>query len=185
MNDDPPNTPDTPESSPPTPPGSLDQIRDILFGQAQRGFEDRFARLEQRLSDDLSAALRSVHEDAAALEQSFRERLEAAAEHRSELQHQQQADVSRLTDDQRHATERLEQRIADLQNQLQELLRETREHLEQQIQDLRQETRHEAEQQRQQLLAEIQKLQEAKADRSAIRQIFLQAAEALAGGGDS
>ena len=96
-----------------TPLGSVDQIRDIIFGAQMRDYEERFSALEARLIDEARALRQDVQNRFEALEQN----LEAERGERG-------AATDKVIEELRATAQTIEERSdkdrQDLQNQLAE-----------------------------------------------------------------
>lgn len=98
-----------PEAEPPM--GSVDQIRDILFGAQMRTYEDRFSDLEERLIDEAKSLRDDIHSRFQALERN----LEAERGERGEATDKV---VEELRATARSFTDRAEQDRNELRNEL-------------------------------------------------------------------
>jgi len=65
----------------PSAPNSVEQIRDILFGQKIQEYELRFSNLEKKLIDENNTLKDLVEEQLRSLESELTQRTEAAIEH--------------------------------------------------------------------------------------------------------
>ncbi len=152
--------------------GSVDKIRDILFGSNMRDYERRFARLEEALkkeSSDLREATRQhletlesyVHKELAALEA----RLNTERDERSEGH-------SRLAADLSSASASLLKKIGEMENQESQAKRDIRNDLLQQSKELTDAIRNKGEELVALLERRAQELHHAKTDRAALAGLF-------------
>jgi hypothetical protein len=104
--------------------GSLDKVRDILFGAQARDFERRFARLEERLLKDTSDLREDVRKRLEVLEQFVRREAESLADRIADLSRAHERSAAgfdeRLAREQREAR----QQLLDQNNRLSEEIRQ-------------------------------------------------------------
>jgi hypothetical protein len=159
--------------------GSLDKVRDILFGVQMRESEKRFARLEERLAKEIADLKDDVKKRLAALEmymkkevESIEDRIRAEQDARSE----QDKDLAREFKDNAKA---FEKRTATLD----ETMARGQKDLRQQMLELHQQLTDEILLKTQEVLAtlarESQELRKDKADRTALAALFTEVAMRL------
>jgi len=99
----------------PSAPNSVEQIRDILFGQKIQEYELRFSNLEKKLIDENNALKDHVKEQLRSLESELTQRTEAA------IEQERQARLSEFKGMQRDAYQGLQEVKDHLQEQTKEI----------------------------------------------------------------
>ncbi|MEZ5100118.1 MAG: hypothetical protein R3C15_10045 [Thermoleophilia bacterium] len=93
---------------------NVGKIRDILFGAQMRDYEDRFARLEERLADEL-AALRSEQQDRlSATELALRSELDGLAARLGEEREERVDGLKRAAAELKETAKAIDRRLAAL-----------------------------------------------------------------------
>ncbi len=164
--------PDAPEAG----AGNIDKIRDILFGNQMRDYEQRFSRLEEALRKE-SAELRDstrrhlealetfVHKELASLQS----RVIAERDERSE-------NHSRLTADLAAASASFVKKFGEMENQEATAKSEIRSNLLQQSKELHDAIRQKADDMTSLLERRFAELHHAKTDRAALASLFSEVA---------
>lgn len=120
--------------------GSVDQIRDIIFGVQMREYDTRFSRLEQRLLQESAALREDTTRRFDALEAFVKQQFQALGDRLShEMSTEQQArgaDVQALTQRLGELTHHVEQRTAQIDQQASHNLQTLQQQLHEQSQTL-------------------------------------------------
>jgi hypothetical protein len=156
--------------------GSIDKVRDILFGSHLREFERRFARLEERLvkeTSDLKADVRSRLDALEAYAKHETESLagQIRAEHEGRVESH-----GALSRDTAEAARSLERRAAALDEQLGKSQRDLRQQLLDQHQRLSEEIRSKTDEVLAALAREAQELRADKTDRATLASLLTEMA---------
>jgi DNA anti-recombination protein RmuC len=159
--------------------GNLDKVRDILFGEKIRDNERRFARLEDRLSQDTIELKEDVRKRLSVLEQFVKTEVEALAD-RIKAEHESRTDAEKdLTRDLREAGKATEKRFSQIEDQIARVQRELR----QQILDMHQQINDEIQRQVEDVLARLARdsaeLREEKLDRAMLATLLTEVAMRL------
>lgn len=113
---------------------NLDKVRDILFGEKVRDNDRRFARLEERLTQDTVELKEDVRKRLSVLEQFVKNEVEALAD-RIKAEHESRTDAETdLARELRDAGKASEKRFSQVEDQIGRVQRELR----QQILDMHQ-----------------------------------------------
>ena len=161
--------------------GSIDQLREIIFGAQLREYERRFARMEARLATDLAEVRDEVRARLTALEQHVRDEFESVAVELRATQQSRAVEERRLSESIIDVAKQAEDRIAALADQVTGETRDLRVQLREQTRAITDdvERRH----------AEVLELQErdaaelrdGKADRADLSAVFMEVALRLRG----
>ena len=156
--------------------GSLDKVRDILFGGQVREFERRFARLEERLVKETSDLKDDVRKRLDALELYARKETESLSE-QIRAEHQAQLESSnRLGRELKESATALERRTTTLDEQLARAQREFRQQMLEQHQRLSDDIRQKVDDVLTTLTRETDELRNDKADRAALASLLTEMA---------
>jgi hypothetical protein len=159
--------------------GSLDKVREILFGSQARDYEKRFTRLEERLikeSADLKDEVRSRME---ALENFIKKEIDALSDKlKAEHTDRQEAD-SELTREVKDLTKTFDKKTGQLDDQMSKNQRETREQILEQSKRLSDEIRQKHKELLDALERESRELRSEKTDRAALAAMFTELAMRL------
>lgn len=171
-----PDEPEAPRGAEVAGAGSLDKVRDILFGGQVREFDRRFARLEERLARETSELKDEVRKRLEALETYARNEAESLSqrirtEHEDRIQ--SHATLGRELKDTAMAFER---RATGLDELLGKAQRELRQQLLEQHQQLSGEMRRKVEDVLATLARETAELRGDKADRAVLASLFTEMA---------
>jgi hypothetical protein len=159
--------------------GSLDKVREILFGSQARDYEKRFARLEERLikeSADLKDEMRSRME---ALESFIKREIDSLSDKlKSELQDRKEAD-GELAREVKDLTKSFAKKTGQIDDQISKNQREAREQILDQSKKLSDEIRQKHEDLLGALEREASELRFDKTDRQALAAMFTELAMRL------
>jgi len=153
-------------------PGSIDKIRDIIFGTHMRDYEQRFARLEETLRKESLDIRDATRRHLEALEAFVHKELNAL-EGRLNIERDERAEShARLSADLAMHSSSLFKKIGEVENQEAQAKREIRNDLLQQSKELTDAIRHKGEELVALLERRSQELQHAKTDRAALASLF-------------
>jgi uncharacterized phage infection (PIP) family protein YhgE len=163
----------------------LDQVRDILFGENLRTYEDRLARLEKHLMQEHSELRDATDARFDALESHLRQelgalstRLEGEAATRTET-------LKSLTREFRETVDAVGKRVDKLDDGTAKLGSDLREHTAEQIKSLSVQLREQANTLSTLLERKFEELRAEKADRASLAAVFAEMATRLSGKKDS
>ncbi len=109
--------------------GNLDKVRDILFGTQIRDSDRRFARLEERLSQETLELKEEVRKRLGILEQFVKQEVESLAD-RIRSEHEERTDADKdLSRELREAVKTFEKKTGQLEDQTARVQRELRQQL--------------------------------------------------------
>ncbi|HVN06307.1 MAG TPA: hypothetical protein VMT86_17920 [Bryobacteraceae bacterium] len=148
--------------------GNVEKIRDILFGPQMRGYEQRFARLEETLMKESADLRESTRKRFEALEAYLRKEFEA-------LENRLRAE----RDERNHAGDNLAKRIGELDDQTATAHRELRAALLDQSKNLGDEIERRHQEMAALLERRFQELRKDKTDRAALAALFTEVAMRL------
>lgn len=159
--------------------GSLDKVRDILFGAQAREYEKRLVRLEERIvkeSTDMRAEMRKRFD---ALEAYIKGEVETLGE-RLQAERRERTDAANaLADGLKNLTHNFEQKTSQLDEQLARSQRELREQILNQSKNLSDEIQQKHTELSTSLTREADELRNDKTDRSALAAMFTELAMRL------
>jgi hypothetical protein len=158
----------TPATGEPTGVGSIDKVRDILFGNQVREFERRFARLEERIVKETIDLKEDVRNRVEALEQYTKREMESLVD-KLRAEH----------DDRTESTAGLQRRITAVDEQLAKSQRELRQQILEQNQRLSDDIRRKMDEVLAALAHEAQTLRSDKADRASLAALLTEMAMRL------
>src|SRR5215471_17565642 len=116
--------------------GSLDKVRDILFGSQARDYEKRFARLEERLTKESTDLKSEVKRRFDMLESYIRRELETLGERIRGEQNERQDANNQLSNDLKQISINFERRASQLDELLMRTQRELRDQMLEQSKNL-------------------------------------------------
>lgn len=159
--------------------GSVDKIRDILFGNQMRDFERRFSLMEERMAQTTQNLRDETHKRLEALEQYFKEeigalkkRLKDESIQRAEADKQQNKELTALS-------ETLGKAITDVEEKFSAHTTELRQQILNQSKSLSAEIQTKYEQASQELRLTADGLNDAKIDRSRLAEYLIEMATRL------
>jgi len=162
---------------------SLDKVRDILFGGQMRDLDQRFARVEDRLTRETTTLADDVHKRLASVEQYAGTEAEALAQRIKGEYEARTTATKELSRQLQDTSTEFERRSGLIEDQLARAQRELR----QQILEVQQQLSAEIRQKFDSLLAELRQeavdLRSVKADRGALAALFTEVAMKLASDG--
>lgn len=156
--------------------GSLDKIRDILFGAQARDYEKRFVRLEERLTKESSDLREAVKRHFDSLESYIKQEFESLTERLRAEQNERVEAVQGLSQDMKNSAIAFEKRIGQLDDQLARGQRELRQQILDQSKSLSEEIRQKHEEVSAALERDARELREDKAGRAALAALFTEMA---------
>jgi hypothetical protein len=156
--------------------GSVDKIRDILFGNQMRDFDRRFSQMEDRLVKATLDLRSETQKRMEALELFFNKELESL-KHRIKAEADERANGdSRLNDELKSAATALKKAIVQVEEKLSENATELRQQILEQSKSLTAEIQSKSEQASDSLRSSASALDEAKIDRSTLAEYFIEMA---------
>jgi hypothetical protein len=152
--------------------GSIDKIRDILFGSNMRDYEQRFARLEEALKKESSDLRETTRRHLATLEAFVQKEL-AALEARLNVERDERSENhTRMAADFSTSTASIYKKIGEIENHEAQAKREIRNDLLQQSKELTDAIRCKGEELIALLDRRAEELQHTKTDRAALAAMF-------------
>jgi hypothetical protein len=159
--------------------GSLDKVRDILFGAQVRDADRRFAKLEERIARDSAELKEDVRKRLGVLEQFVKNELETLAE-RLKDEHDARTDADKdLSREFREAAKATEKKFGQVEDHLGKAQRELRQQLLDVHKKLSDELERSAQDQQARLARESSELRREKLDRTALAAMFTELAMRL------
>jgi uncharacterized protein YoxC len=156
--------------------GSVDKIRDILFGNQIRDFDRRFSQMEERMVKATVDLRDEIQKRMEALELFFKKELESL-KHRLKSESEERSDGdNRLNDEMKTASSTLKKTIAQVEEKLSESATELRQQILEQTKSLTAEIQSKSEQAAESLHSSTHALDETKIDRSALAEYFIEMA---------
>jgi hypothetical protein len=159
--------------------GSMEKIRDILFGNQVRDFERRFARMEEHLSKSAADLRDEVNKRMEALERFFKEELETLKDRiKNEAEKRSDAE-KRLGDDLKGASAALSKAIQQAEEKASERTTELRQQILQQSKELIGEIQAKHEQSGRAIAQVAERLDESKINRGTLAEYLVDIAMRL------
>lgn len=159
--------------------GSMEKIRDILFGNQVRDFERRFARMEEHLSKSAADLRDEVNKRMEALERFFKEELETLKDRiKNEAEKRSDAE-KRLGDDLKGASAALSKAIQQAEEKASERATELRQQILQQSKELISEIQAKHEQAGRTIAQVAERLDESKINRGTLAEYLVDVAMRL------
>jgi len=109
--------------------GSLDKIRDILFGTQVREYDKRFSRLEERLLRECTELREDTRKRMDGLEVYIRQEVESLTEIVKKQQVNRDEVLKELTQEHKHQVEILEKKLLDLEEQANKVAKDLRQQI--------------------------------------------------------
>jgi DNA anti-recombination protein RmuC len=159
--------------------GSIDKIRDILFGAQARDYDKRFMRLEERLAKESSDLREEVKRLFNSLENYIKQEFESLTERLKAEQNERAEAVQGISQDMKSSANVFEKRIGQIDDQLSRHQRELRQQILDQSRSLSEEIRHKHEEVSAALERDARELREDKAGRAALAALFTEMAMRL------
>jgi hypothetical protein len=160
-------------------PGSVDKIRDILFGAQIKTYETRFARLEESLARELTEQKEATRRRLESLEGFFRKETESLATRLKSEREERTDSLKALARDLKQASEELSKKILALDNKSAEGDSGLRQELMQESRKLAEEIRHRSESLTSLVDRRSSELRDQKVDRSALASLLTEVAMEL------
>ncbi|MFZ1983449.1 MAG: hypothetical protein WAU91_03495 [Desulfatitalea sp.] len=159
--------------------GSMEKIRDILFGNQVRDFERRFARMEEHLSKSAADLRDEVNKRLEALERFFKEELETLKDRiKGEAEKRSDAE-KRLGDDLKGSSAALSKAIQQAEEKSSERATELRQQILQQSKELISEIQAKHEQAGRAIAQAAERLEESKINRGTLAEYLVDVAMRL------
>jgi hypothetical protein len=159
--------------------GSMEKIRDILFGNQVRDFERRFARMEEHLSKSATDLRDEVNKRLEALERFFKEELDTLKDRiKNEAEKRSDAE-KRLGDDLKGASATLSKAIQQAEEKASERATELRQQILQQSKELISEIQAKHEQAGRTIAQVAERLDESKINRGTLAEYLVDVAMRL------
>ena len=159
--------------------GSVDKIRDILFGNQMRDFDRRFTQVEERMAKAMQGLRDETYKRLEALEQYFKEELEALKE-RLKAESDQRADVDKqMNETVKSLAESLGKTISDSEEKFAAHTSELRQQILKQSKSLSADIQAKYEQASQELRRTAEGLNDAKIDRSMLAEFLIDMATGI------
>ena len=153
--------------------GSVDKIRDILFGNQMRDFERRFSQMEDRLAKATKDLRDETHKRLEALELFFKKEQAALKDRLKSETDQREDEDKKLSDDLKRAASSLKKELNRAEEKLLELTTELRQQILEQSKTLSEEIQSKNELASEALRSTAQGLDEAKIDRSTMAEYLI------------
>jgi uncharacterized protein YicC (UPF0701 family) len=156
--------------------GNIDKIRDILFGNQMRDYEQRFSRLEEALRKESADLRDSTRRHLEALETFVHKELSALQGRVIAERDERSENHARLTSDLAAASASFVKRLGEMENQEATAKSEIRSNLLQQSKELHDAIRQKADDTTSLLERRFAELHHAKTDRAALASLFSEVA---------
>ena len=161
--------------------GSMDKIRDILFGNQVRDFERRFTRLENQITATIQELREEVRKQLDALEFFLKEEMAALKERQKTDNEQRQQDLEKLAQELKNTANSLNKTLSQNSDLFSERTSDLRKQILEQSKQLTADIKTKYEQAANELSQVAGNLDEAKMDRSTLAQYLIQMAMGLSG----
>jgi Skp family chaperone for outer membrane proteins len=159
--------------------GSVDKIRDILFGNQMRDFDRRFSLMEDRMAKTTQNLRDEIYKRLEALEQYFREELEALKK-RLKAESDQRTDADKQqTEALQSSSESLHKTISESEEKFAVQTAELRQQILEQSKSLSADIQSKYEQASQELRLTADGLNDAKIDRSMLAEYLIEMATGI------
>jgi type VI protein secretion system component VasK len=164
--------------------GSVDKIRDILFGNQMRDFDRRFSMMEERMVKTAQNLRDEIHKRLEALEQYFREELEALKE-RLKAESDQRTDADKQQAEMlQSSSESLHKVISETEEKFAAQTTELRQQILKQSKSLSADIQSKYEQASHELRLTADGLNDAKIDRSMLAEYLIEMATGISNHSD-
>jgi hypothetical protein len=159
--------------------GSLDKVRDILFGAQVRDADRRFARLEERIAKESTELKDDVRKRLGVLEQFVKQEVESLAD-RLKTEHEARSDADKdLSRELRDTSKDVEKKFGHVDDQLARVQRDLRQQLLDAQQKLGDEIQRQSQENLARLTREAAELRTDKVDRAALAAMLTEIAMRL------
>ena len=159
--------------------GSLDKVREILFGSQARDYEKRFAKLEERLIKESSDLKDEVRQRFDALETYIKKELDAVGDKLKAEHGERKESINQVTRDLKDLTKAFEKKSSQLDDQITKNQRDIREQLLDQSKKLSDDIRQKHDEALASLERESEELRFEKTDRATLAAMFTELAMRL------
>lgn len=159
--------------------GSMDKIRDILFGNQVRDFERRFSRMEEQMTTAVQELRDEVQKQVGALELFFKEEMGALKERQKSENDLRQQDLEKLAETLKSTAGAINKTISQNNDQFAERTTELRQQILDQSKQLSADIKTKYEQAAREIKQVASGLDEAKVDRSTLAEYLIQLAMGL------
>jgi uncharacterized protein YukE len=159
--------------------GNIDKIRDILFGTQSRDFERRFARMEERLSKEISDMRDETRKKSDALEAFMKGEVKSLGDRLASEQNSRAEAVKSLTDGLSEISQNLENKVTTINDQAAKSESDFRQQLLAQSKSLSDEIQKRHNELIVSLERESSEIRDDKADRKALAELFTEMAMRL------
>jgi DUF438 domain-containing protein len=150
------------------PDSNLEKVRDILFGNQVRDFEQRFSRLEERLMQECSGIREDTKKRLDAIEGYFKQEVTSLNERIKSEQNNRDIAIQTITSESKNVSASLQSRLTQLDEQVNRSQSELREQILEQSKTLHDEIREKYEEILVLLQRESEELRHQKTDRSTL-----------------
>jgi hypothetical protein len=161
--------------------GNVDKIREILFGSHIRDYETRFARLEERLADELADLRDTSRKRLEAVETYARSEFSYLQEHVKSEREERTNSLRQIARDMSDLSDSLTRKINELDEKNMQADRQSRLDLLQLSKNLNEEIRSKQDEMGTLLERRFQELRGTKMDRAALASLFIELATRLNG----
>ncbi len=159
--------------------GSVDKIRDILFGNQMRDFERRFSQMEERMAKTTNDLRDEIHKRLEALELFFKKEIQAVTD-RLKTETAQLADADKqLGDDLKNNATAMKKAIAQVEEHFSERTTELRQDILEQSKSLSEEIQTKNKEASEALRTTANHLDDAKINRSTMAEYLIEMAMRL------
>ncbi len=158
---------------------SLDKVRDILFGQNMRTYEERLALLERRVQDEVQQLRDNADAKFQHLESLFRKELDALGQLVKAERDERNTDVQGLQKEMQGAAEVFERRLGELDSQMKQSGDGLSNQLRDQTEALKADLQQTSSEITTRLDHEVTELRAAKPDTAALATLFAELADRL------
>lgn len=156
----------------PSESGNLDKIRDILFGNQVRDYEQRFTRLEEHLIKECSNLREDTKKRLDSLETYIKNEVDSLTNRLHSEQTERHESVTEINQEIQNLSKNLERKIAQLDEQTAQNQRDLRQQILDQSKRLDDDLKHNHTELLATLEREAKELQTQKTDRSALARLF-------------
>jgi len=153
--------------------GSIDKIRDILFGNQMTDYEKRFSRVEGRLAQEVTVSKSESRKRIDSLERFFISEVESMKDHLMAEQSARSKAIHEISMQIKDAVRSFERRLDHLESQLTRHSRDTDDQISEQGKGLRNEMRQKHEEISTLIEQAVRELRGDKMDRSALADFFM------------
>jgi len=161
--------------------GNVDQIRDIIFGSQMRDYEQRFARLEERVLNESDALRSETNNRLDALEEYIKQEVSSLVDQIGNERSEREDDTRHLTNELSKTASDADKKLSQVQEKLTQSSGDSREALLEQSKTLLAEIQNVRTSLTEQLNKNTDKLDDEKTDRKGLADMFSELALRLNG----